>query len=30
MNRTMGPTYAASSVPVTLYNAQLGILYFSH
>jgi hypothetical protein len=29
MNRAMGPTYAASSVPVTLYNAQLGVLYFS-
>lgn len=28
-SRTMGPTYAAPSTPVTLYNAQLGLLYFS-
>lgn len=28
-SRPIGPTYAASSAPVTVYNAQLGVLYFS-
>ena len=28
-SRAIGPTYAASSTPVTLYNAQVGVLYFS-
>ena len=29
VSRAMGPTYAASSPPETIYNAQLGVLYFS-
>jgi hypothetical protein len=28
-SRAIGPTSAASSPPVTIYNAQLGVLYFS-